>query len=507
MDKRPNQQLGRYEILAELGRGAMGIVYKARDPQIDRLVAIKTIALLGQTPEGESDYLTRFFLEARAAGRLSHPGIVTIFDVGEETETRAPYIVMEYVAGQSLSSLLSASAGKLAIDNALQLCQELAEALDYAHTRGVVHRDMKPSNVLITEDGKAKIADFGIAKMNLSQITLTGNVLGTPAFMSPEQLEGGVVDGRSDLFSLGVILYTMLTGHRPFQGNSAVTVSFKVANREPVPATAFDSDFPPEIDYVISRAMAKDPAHRYQTGREMALDVSELLRGRMPRSKGDRMLTNPGSTASFTGVNFLGGAAFGQLTKRTGTGPRASVSEGANLAYRSFRYAIYSAAIIATLVILGKAAWHRNSPPQLTQVAADAPLSQAQQPAPARVPVIPQGAHVSKTAAAKKTTLPFEVEHQFTAATLSVWVDGKLVRTQALHGETRRKLALFRTMRGTDSGSLQLAAGKHEIRARITTGEGFDASSNVAVSVPSPGAAILYIKCDRKGNKLSLGLR
>src|SRR5579863_2572205 len=218
MDDRKNERFGRYEILGELGRGAMGIVYKARDPKINRVVAVKTISLAGQPPEEEQEYRERFVHEAEAAGRLSHPGIVTIFDVGEEPETRAPYIVMEFVAGQSLDKLLlSKEDRKLTVEKALQLALEVAEALDCAHGQGVVHRDVKPANILLTEDGHAKIADFGVAKLNFANATATGRTLGTPAYMSPEQLNGDPVDGRSDLFSLGVILYAVVTGYKPFQ--------------------------------------------------------------------------------------------------------------------------------------------------------------------------------------------------------------------------------------------------------------------------------------------------
>src|ERR1700680_2639482 len=211
MDDRKNERFGRYEILTELGRGAMGIVYKARDPKINRVVAVKTFSLAGQPPEEEQEYRELFFREAEAAGRLSHPGIVTVFDVGEEPETRAPYIVMEFVGGQSLDKLLSQHDHKLPVEVALQLTLELAEALDCAHGQGVVHRDLKPANILLTEDGHAKIADFGIATLNLADATLAGRTLGTPAYMSPEQLNDEPVDGRSDIFSLGVILYTLLT--------------------------------------------------------------------------------------------------------------------------------------------------------------------------------------------------------------------------------------------------------------------------------------------------------
>ena len=276
--------LGRYEILGEIGQGAMGTVYKAHDPNINRIVAVKTISLVGQSPVEESEYRQRFVHEAQAAGRLSHPHIVTIFDFGEDPEIHTPYIVMEYVAGPSLEQVM-AGRGRLPLKSTLRLVQELAEALDYAHGEGIVHRDIKPGNILMTNDGHPKITDFGIAKLNHANLTQLGKALGTPAYMSPEQLNGVLVDGRSDLFSLGVILYALLTGHRPFQGNSALTVSFKVVNRDPVPVSAFDSELPSELDYIVSRVIAKHPADRYQTGMEMALDLKDLHSGTTPRSK------------------------------------------------------------------------------------------------------------------------------------------------------------------------------------------------------------------------------
>ena len=337
MDERRSERFGRYEILSELGRGAMGVVYKARDPKINRVVAVKTISLAGQPAEEEQEYRERFYREAEAAGRLSHPGIVTIFDVGEEPETRAPYIVMEFVGGQSLDKLLSKEDRKLPLETALQLTHELAEALDCAHGQGVVHRDLKPANILLTEEGHAKIADFGIAKLNLANHTLAGRALGTPAYMSPEQLNGETVDGRSDLFSLGVILYTILTGYRPFQGNSALTVSYKVVNRDPIPATVLETDLPPGLDYIIARAMAKDPAQRYQRGMEMALDIQDLREGRELWSKAKQ----PGSTAGGIpampaekdrppSTGKLGAIPKSRLAKRTFPSPNGGVENFVN---------------------------------------------------------------------------------------------------------------------------------------------------------------------------------
>src|ERR1019366_2373090 len=311
MDDRRSERFGRYEIFTELGLGAMGVVYKARDPKINRVVAVKTVSLAGQPPEEEREYRERFFREAEAAGRLSHPGIVTIFDVGEEPETRVPYIVMEFVGGPSLGELRSRDDHKLPVETALQLALELAEALDCAHGQGVVHRDLKPANILLTEDGHAKIADFGVAKLNLANHTLAGRALGTPAYMSPEQLNGEAVDGRSDLFSLGVILYTVLTGYRPFQGNSAITISFKVVNRDPIPATLLDTELPEGLDHIIQRAMAKDPAERYQSGAELVLDIQTLQEGRNPAKKAKHASSSTGGSAAQTATE-KGGSSLGQ---------------------------------------------------------------------------------------------------------------------------------------------------------------------------------------------------
>ena len=238
-------RIGRYEILAEIGRGAMGIVYKAHDPKIDRIVAVKTILLFDLERPDEQECRERFYEEARTAGRLSHPGIVTVFDVEPNPENANPYIVMEYVDGKSLDKLLAENKGRLPLGPALRLAQEIAEALHFAHSQGVVHRDIKPENILLTPEGHAKIADFGIARLDQGHLTLPGRMLGSPAYMSPEQLNGENTDARSDLFSLGVVLYTMLAGHRPFQGNSTATICFKLANRDPLPISAWNPRLSP----------------------------------------------------------------------------------------------------------------------------------------------------------------------------------------------------------------------------------------------------------------------
>jgi len=274
------ERIGRYEILEELGRGNMGAVYKARDPQIDRIVAIKSILTASFPPDELEHYKGRFYREAQAAGKMSHPGIVTIHDIAED-ENGQPYLVMEFIEGATLFSLLAPPGPgmppeRLSFEQALDIGIQVAQALDYAHRRGVVHRDIKPANVLITYDGKAKITDFGIAKLEGTQLTQAGTMVGTPAFMSPEQITGSAVDGRSDIFSLGGVLYWMFTGEKPFAGDTVSALSFKIVYEMPVPAKQRNAALPPSVEQIISRCLAKKPEERYKTARELAADLIAL---------------------------------------------------------------------------------------------------------------------------------------------------------------------------------------------------------------------------------------
>ena len=278
------RRLGRYEILQELGRGAMGAVYKARDPQIARTVAIKVILVGNQSPEVLADYLQRFYREAQTAGQMSHPGIVTIHDVGED-EDGQPYLVMEYVEGTTLDKLLvPGKPGEPSpprdLRQVLAIAIQVADALDYAHRRNVIHRDIKPANILITSEGRAKIADFGIAKLAGTQMTHTGLIVGTPAFMSPEQITGGAVDSRSDIFSFGILLYWMCAGSRPFAGESITEVAYRVVHTPPTPLREVRTDLPRELEALLSRCLAKKPEERYQTARELVNDL-EALRAKL----------------------------------------------------------------------------------------------------------------------------------------------------------------------------------------------------------------------------------
>jgi eukaryotic-like serine/threonine-protein kinase len=526
MEQSATKRFGRYEVVGELGRGAMGVVYKARDPQIDRLVAVKTVSLLAHDPEAEKEYRARFLNEAQAAGRLHHPGIVTVFDVGEDEETGNPYIVLEYVAGEALNRIL-AREHKLPLPRALQIAEEVARALDYAHGQGVTHRDIKPGNIMVTEDGHAKIADFGIAKLNLAHFTLPGRLLGTPAYMAPEQLTGEGADGRSDLFSLGVILYAMVTGHSPFQGDSATTVCFKVANREPVPASALDLELPRVLDAVIGQAMAKDPAKRYQHGAELADDLAELRAQKLPGTT--TSLTNLGlrtrtatATPPLSGRPAIGFAYAGKMIRSRLQG------HGKDIAIALVSVVVLLViGVQSKLLVLSHAgaattaavATHAEAPPtvstqqqnagaakptSVTSSPVTSPKPGASHTASAKTPVRIENSWHSP-AAAPTSTVELEIRHQFKEATLSVWLDGKLLLTRPLHGASQKHLVVFNDVRGAESETIKVPEGKHELRFRAQTDDHtVDLSRTVYGDFAAGEDKALQISFDKRNTAMRL---
>ena len=270
-------RLGRYEVLSELGKGAMGVVHLAKDPVIGRLVAIKTIrtSSLGADDSEGREFKERFVREAQTSGILNHPNIVTIHDIGEDAETRTSFIAMEYIEGKNLKTLL-AEKHKFTYDRIADTIAQVAEALDYAHRKGIIHRDIKPANIIITTDGKVKITDFGIAKIASSNLTSTGQFLGTPNYMSPEQVSDAPVDGRSDIFSLGVVLYELLTNRKPFLGDNLTAISYKIVHEDFTPPAELAAEVPSDFNAIVARAMAKDPWNRYQRGKDFALALHQL---------------------------------------------------------------------------------------------------------------------------------------------------------------------------------------------------------------------------------------
>jgi serine/threonine-protein kinase len=268
--------LGRYQIEKELGKGAMGVVYLGRDPKINRVVAIKTMALSQEFDADElKDVKERFFREAETAGRLNHPNIVQMYDAGEEHDLA--YIAMEFLKGKDLVPYTKPG-NLLPLPKAMAIVARVAEALSYAHANNVVHRDIKPANFMYEpESDQVKVTDFGIARITDSSKTKTGMVLGTPSYMSPEQLAGKKIDGRSDLFSLGVTLFQLTSGKLPFEGESMAQLMFKIANEAAPDIRTVRPDVPDCLVAIIDRALVKDPQQRYQTGGEMAKDLHACL--------------------------------------------------------------------------------------------------------------------------------------------------------------------------------------------------------------------------------------
>lgn len=263
------QNIGRYEIISELGQGAMGVVYRALDPLLERTVAIKTISLDLSKDEFE-EFEQRFYREARSAGRLNHPNIVTIHDVGN-TENIA-YMAMEFLEGVELRDIMDAGT-QLELDRIVEIVSQVADGLAFAHEHGVVHRDIKPSNIMILKNGVAKITDFGIALIPSSSRTMAGMVLGSPKYMSPEQVVGQDVDRRSDIFSLGVLLYEMLTGKPPFSGENISAIMYRILNEMPLAPATLKPGLPAAFDYIVAKALSKHPDDRYQSADEMAADL------------------------------------------------------------------------------------------------------------------------------------------------------------------------------------------------------------------------------------------
>jgi len=286
---------GRYEISGELGRGAMGVVYKATDPVIGRTVAVKTIKLSEEgTGMSRPELLTRFQTEARAAGLLTHPNIVVVFDAGEEDGLY--YITMELVEGRSLQHHLD-ERQTFALPRVLRIMEQTCSALQFAHERNVVHRDIKPANIMLTGDDTVKVTDFGTAKiLQFGTMQQTAHVMGTPSYMSPEQVKGRAVDGRSDIFSLGVMLYEMVTGEKPFPGQNITTVIYKIVNEEPIPPRQIDPSIHPGISSVVMKALAKEPEMRYQSCREMLEDLRNY-RSVAPGASPDKTMVIGGAGA------------------------------------------------------------------------------------------------------------------------------------------------------------------------------------------------------------------
>ncbi len=271
------KKLGRYDLVRVLGKGAMGIVYEGRDPNLDRRVAIKTVKVENLSEEAASEYEARFRTEARSAARLQHPNIVSVYDSDRDGDMA--YLVMEYIQGDDLKHHLDKGV-RYSLEQSLKMIRDLLSALNYAHTQGIVHRDIKPANLLIEPGGRVKLTDFGVARMQDSgDATRTqGNMVGTLKYMSPEQVQGQKIDSRADLFSVGIVLYQLLTDKRPFDGDNDFSIIHQIIGHTPAPPSSFNARLPSAIDAVVARALAKDREQRFATARDFSSALQSAIR-------------------------------------------------------------------------------------------------------------------------------------------------------------------------------------------------------------------------------------
>ena len=422
------QTLGRYQIRRELGRGMMGVVYEALDPALGRRLALKTIRLAFEVPPADrASFEQRFLGEARAAAALQHPGIVVVHDVGRDDASGTLFIALEFLEGRTLAE--ETAAGKpVEWTRALRLGAQVARALHHAHAEGIVHRDVKPANIMVLASGHAKIMDFGIAKVPASQLTMAGEFFGTPSYMSPEQAGGSPVDPRSDLFSLGCILHQLLTAQRAFDGPTLPTILMRVIHEDPPPPSRLVPGLPAGVDAVVGRALAKDRDRRYPDGKTMAEDIEDVLAGRTPRHTAVGAAVPEGDRTR---------VSTGKVVPGSGKGRRIVVTMGA--------------AGLLILGLLGALFIPRRG--QLLMLALPALA-----PPPAKLEV--------------------DFEHNLKGGTLKVWIDDELVIDEPLESRVTQKILSYRIHKGTLSQSLEVHPGEHLVRVQVE-GDGFSATRRI----------------------------
>ena len=460
--------LGRYVILEEVGRGMMGAVYRAADPDLGRVVALKTVRLAFAATEQERDqFEQRFLTEARAAGGLSHPGIVVVHDVGRDLEAGSLFIALEFLEGRTLDHLVTEK--PLDWQEALRLTARIAEALQHAHERGIVHRDIKPANIMLLKNGEPKIMDFGVAKVPASQLTMAGQFFGTPAYMSPEQAAGKDTDGRSDLFSLGAILYLLLTGRRAFDGSSVPAIIEDVKLQDPPWPSKLVPGLPASVDYIVCRALAKRPADRYANGRMLSEDAEDARAGREPRHRAGWRVPAPAAAT-----------AAGRIV--------------AHLASRSLwrRVALVSACVAALYASVGIHDWPGRSRSDAASLSPAVPLPTAvavvdtEAPSPRLIPT-PEPTPAKKVTRVPKTTrheaerhsvirppqsgLRISLGQSLKRGRVRVWIDEALMLDDGLAGHSGKGLLAFKLQDGGYSRTLAVKPGEHVVRVGLDSGD------------------------------------
>jgi serine/threonine-protein kinase len=451
--------IGRYEIVREIGRGGMGVVYEARDPALDRVVALKVIHSAG---DGEAEALEgRFLSEARIAAGLQHPGIVVVHDVGHDTATGSLFIALELLRGQTLADI--GASGPLGWRDVLQVVAPVARALHHAHVHGVVHRDIKPANILVLPSGEVKVTDFGIARLQNARhrITTTGEFIGTPLYTAPEQAKTEEVDGRADVFSLASVAYTLLTGQAAFFAPTIPGIVHRVVYEEPVPPSRYVPDLPVHVERVLARALEKDPARRYPTAQAFAEDVEDVLGGAPPRhAAGDELVVVAESDSPLSSL-------LDQMTQ-----PPAPARPAASDTTRALpagwrprggsRQGRVLAGIAVGLALVGLLLWMpwpHAAPPASKKAPSAAGRARAVPDAPAQAP--------RRAAAREPGRLRIDFDHPLRTGTLRVYVDDALEIEERLAGQQRKKALVFKMHSGSFRDELDVEPGLHVVRVEV----------------------------------------
>jgi serine/threonine-protein kinase len=492
-------RLGRYEILREIGRGRLGVVYEARDPALGRTIALKTIhAATVASPDEPGAFERRFIAEARTAARLCHPGIAAIHDVGRDEGTGTLYVALEYLEGPSLAEVVRDRA-PLAWREALSIVLRIAEALHHAHSEGVVHRDLTPSNVLLLPSGP-KIVGFGVADGGTARLRLseTGLPRDAPLHMAPELLLGRAVDGRADVFSLGSLAYSLLTARFAFEALSIAEVVHRVLQEDPLPPSRVVRTVPADVDAVVARALAKDPAERYPTARALAMDVDDVLAGDAPRYRAPA----PGEV--------------GTIDLRSGLSARVAEPAGRPSPARTrpvempgtLTRARHPAAIAVLLVLLGAPAVRFSAPdpspaPAPARVGPDSSYAAAPVVLAARPSTLREADRGAPPAPARPARLAVVIEHPLEKGRLRVWVDGGLALRRDLEGGVTRNLAGFKLHGGRVRQSLEVGPGPHEVRVEVVWGDS-ERSASVRGNFPPGSTRRLGVRLGRLWKRLSL---
>jgi serine/threonine protein kinase len=465
------QTIGRFEILRELGRGMTGVVFEARDPALSRTVALKMIDPANAVPAGEREAFTqRFESEARIAGRLSHPNIVVVHDVGQDPQTEILYIALERLPGETLGALVQKGI-HLPWRQSLDIGAQLADALEHAHEHGIVHRDIKPANVMLLPNGQVKLMDFGIAKLEASQLTAAGQFFGTPLYMAPEQAGNGAVDGRSDLFALGSVLYTLLTGRHAFAGDNVLQILRRVVEDDPPPPGEVMPGVPPSVDGIIARCLAKAPDERYPSARHLREDIEEVLGGRTPRHTTP---PPPKLPAGATGaVPDEDGPAAATLT--VDVNPLEKLLDETRHHPLPVRPAVprrRTAALLA-LGAAGMLALAVGVPRLLPKVpttppAGPAPRGDAAAPAAvaAMVPAPPPEPTPAPTPPPARVVVDFR--HPLRSGTLRILMDGEPVVGRSVAGGVARDLLVAKLHGGVFTELVEVEPGRHEFEVEVT---------------------------------------